>query len=365
MFKDAFPPTFGGVEQHVWDVARSLRSEEFEFGVLTSSRSRHRIEETLDGVRFVRSPEYGRAVSTPVTPSWWRELRQDRHALAHFHLPLPVGEAAALAAGTRQPVIASFYADVTRNPAAARLYRPLQQRFLARAARVVVSSETLADRSPALADHGARITVIPFGVDPEEWPAAPAQVAAIRREAGTPIVLFLGRLVHYKGVDVLIEAMRQVDATLLIVGDGPQRESLRRTVAPGGRVRFVGNVSNENRSAYYQAADVFVLPALSHAETFGIAMLEAMSFGTPAVSTDVGTATSWVNRDGETGLVVPPRDPGALAAALQTLLGDDQRRKEMGEAAATRARRDFSKQTMLDRLSGLYRAVYAESRASR
>jgi rhamnosyl/mannosyltransferase len=365
VFKDAFPPTFGGVEQHMWDVARSLRNEGFEFGVLTSSRSRRRIEERLDGVRFVRTPEYGRAFSTPLTPAWRRELRRDPDTLVHVHLPSPVGEAAVLTAGTGAPVVAGFYAEVSRNPTAARLYRPLQQRFLARAARIVVSSQTLADGAPALADHGDRIAVIPFGVDADEWPAAPERIAAIRREAGTPLALFLGRLVRYKGVDVLIEAMRRVDATLVIVGDGPQRDVLRRTVPAGARVRFVGNVTNAERSAYYQAADVFVLPSVSRAESFGIAMLEAMSFGTPAISTEVGTATSWVNLDGQTGCVVPPGDRDALAEALDGLLGDDQRRKQYAEAASLRARRAFSKQAMLDRLTDLYRAVYADSSASR
>lgn len=360
VFKDAYPPTFGGVEQHIWDVSRSLGGE-FRFEVLTASRCRRRVEGKVEGVRIVRVPEYGRLLSTPLTPAWGPALAR-AGGTVHVHLPLPVAEAVVVARRPRGRVVAGFYAEVARNPRAARLYAPLQQRFLSQADRIVVSSDVVGATSPALSRHQDRVVVIPFGVDPEEWPAAPGRVAEIRAAHPGPIVLFLGRLVYYKGVDVLIEAMAGVGATLLVVGDGPERSRLAQAAAAAatgrpGRVLFTGSVSNEERSAYYAAADVFVLPAVSRAETFGIAMLEAMSFGTPAISTDVGTGTSWVNRHGETGLVVRPADPAALAGALRTLLADDRLRRELGDGAARRAAADFSKKVMLERLGELYRSL--------
>ena len=359
VFKDAFPPTYGGVEQHIWEVARSLHPQ-FGAGILTSSRSRARVEQEIEGVRIVRVPEYARFFSTPVTPSWRAELRRSPADVVHVHLPNPFGELAALTAPLTAPVVASFHADVVRNPRLARAHRMVQQRFLRRADRIVVGSYVLAETSPALAPHRQRTVVIPYGVDAAEWPADPALVEEIRSAHDGPIVLFLGRLVHYKGVDVLIHAMGSLDATLLVVGDGPTRARLAATAAEahlGPRVNFVGNVTNEQRSAYYRAASVFVLPAVSRGETFGIAMLEAMSHGTPAVSTEVGTGTSWVNISGETGLVVPPRDAGALAEAIKAVVGDGCLRERLGAAAARRAREQFSKRLMLERLADLYRTL--------
>lgn len=365
-FKDVFPPTYGGVEQHVWDVTRSL-GEEFESTVLTSSRSLGRTVEWLDGIRYIRAREFGRVLSTPITPSWFVDLRRTAADVVHVHLPSPMAEIAMAAARRAPPFVVSFHADIARSPAVARRYLAVRRRLLARADRIVVGSPVLADSSPVLAAHRDRVTVIPYGVDPHEWPADEQAVQRIYRAHGEAIVLFLGRLVAYKGVEVLIEAMRGVDATLLVVGDGPERAALEAEAGAGagagGRVRFIGNVSNENRSAYYQAASVFVLPAVSGAETFGIAMLEAMAQGTPAVSTDVGTGTSWVNRTGETGLVVPPRDPRALADAIKQLLADDALAKDLGEGAALRARRHFSKKAMLDGLASVYREVAAKTRA--
>ena len=359
VFKDVFPPTYGGVEQHIWDVARSL-APEIHSTVLTSSRSPRRAVQDVEGVRIVRAPEYGRLFSTPLTPSWFSELRRSRDDLLHVHTPNPFGELGAVGDRRRRPVVASYHADVVRNPRAALAYGRVQAAFLRRADAIVVGSPTLAETTTALLPHRDRVVVIPYGVDPDDWPAVPARVERVRERYDPPIVLLVGRLVHYKGVDVLIDAMRSVDASLVVVGDGPHRQALERAAAErrlGRRASFVGNVTNEERSAYYQAASVFVLPAVSRAESFGIAMLEAMSHGTPVVSTEVGTGTSWVNVAGETGLVVPPRDPAALAHAITTLHVDDQQRLRFGAAAGRRARECFSKRAMLDQLARLYRSL--------
>ncbi|HEX2192800.1 MAG TPA: glycosyltransferase [Acidimicrobiales bacterium] len=363
--KDFLPPTRGGMEQHVSDLCRSLPG--FEFSVLTSSRGRRRHVDAVGGVEVVRAPEYARLCSTPVTPGWWRDLRRHDADLVHLHLPNPFAEMAVLVGGGHTPMVASYYAEMMRSPALARRYGPVQERFLGRMEHIVVSSPALAVRATPLRAHRDRVVVIPFGVDPAEWPADDRAVAGIRARHPGPIVLFLGRLVWYKGVHVLIEAMTSVPATLLVVGDGPERtrlEALVRHRRLGPRVRFVGEVSDWERASYQRAADLFVLPSTSRAETFGIAMLEAMSVGTPVVSTEVGTGTSWVNRSGETGLVVPPRDPRALAGAITSLLGEDDRRRRLGLGAARRARDHFPKAAMLAAFADLYRSMAPRSAPS-
>jgi glycosyltransferase involved in cell wall biosynthesis len=363
VFKDVSPPTPGGVEQHVEDVTHSLGGHRFT--VLTAARSRHRTVADDRGVRIVRAPEYGRVWSTPLTPSWRAELRDTPADLLHVHLPNPLAELAYLAAPAPPPMVASYHADVLRYPTLARLHDPVQQRFLARAARVLVGSPALA-RSPALAAHSDRVAVVPYGVDPAEWTASESAVAAIRRRHPGPIVLFLGRLVWYKGVDVLLRSMATVDGTLLVVGDGPERGRLSRLAATIGlrRVSFVGAVAGHQRAAHYRAADVFVVPSVSPAESFAIALLEAMACGTPVVSTDLGTGTSWVNVHGDTGMVVPPRDPAALTQALVHLLGDPGLRRELGAAARRRVEAHFSKSAMLDKLGAIYASVLGRSPAT-
>jgi rhamnosyl/mannosyltransferase len=363
VFKDAYPPTVGGIEMHVHDVTQSL--DGFESTVLTSSRSARRRVDHVGAVRIVRAPELGRLASTPLTPSWRREIRSAGADLLHVHMPNPGAELALLTLGADAAMVATFHADVTDRSVPTRAYGRLQQRFLARAAAVVAASPMLA-ASPPLTAHRGRVVVVPYGVDAAEWPAPDEDVARLRARHPGPLVLFLGRLVHYKGLDVLVDAMRSVDATLFVVGEGPQRSRLQRQVARSGlgrRVVLEGLVANERRATYYRAADVFVLPSTSGAEAFGMAMLEAMALGTPAVCTEVGTGTSWVNRHGATGLVVPPGDARSLAEAIRRLLRDEPLRRDLAAGAADRARRQFSKAAMLDALGDLYREAGSPGRA--
>src|SRR5262249_26291664 len=157
----------------------------------------------------------------------------------------------------------------------------------------------------------SKCVVIPFGIDLDRLKATPqatARVAEIVAAHPGPRLLFIGRLVPYKGVDVLVDAMASVpNATTLILGDGPLRGDLEtRAAASGvsGRVRFLGALPDSEVVAHLHACDTFVLPSVTRQETFGVAQLEAMACGRPVVSTNLETGVPWVNQDGVTGLVV-------------------------------------------------------------
>src|SRR5262249_4242045 len=123
------------------------------------------------------------------------------------------------------------------------------------------------------------------------------------------------------------------------------------------RAVFLGDVPDEELPAYYSACEVFVLPASHRSEAFGLVQLEAMAARRPVVSTELGTGTSFVNVHGQTGLVVSPRDAGALASAISSLLRDPDRRCAMGEAGGRRVAAEFSADLMIDRIIELYGAV--------
>lgn len=357
-FKDYYPPSRGGVEQHINQVVHHL--DGYEFTVLTSSRSRQVLVEDDGDVEVIRAAEYFRPFSTPITPSWPRYLADSRFDLVHFHMPNPFGELAFLSSGRKAPTIVTYHAEIVGRRLILPLFSPFQQAFLKKADRIVVSSPRLLETSQPLARHRDRAEIIPFGVDPHSWQVRPGEADVIRGRYRPPLILFVGRLSYYKGLDVLIEAMRTVGATCLIAGEGPKRAELERQSRDLGladKIVFCGDISDRQRAAYYHAADVFVLPSTSRAECFGIAMLEAMACGTAAISTELGTGTSWVNQNGVSGLVVEPGRPEALAAALDRLIGEPARICEMGEAAAARVREKFTLTKMLQDLDSLYRSV--------
>jgi glycosyltransferase involved in cell wall biosynthesis len=175
-------------------------------------------------------------------------------------------------------------------------------------------------------------------------------------------VLFTGRMVPYKGIDVLLRALAQVDATAILAGDGPQRpdyELLARELGLAGRVTFAGHVSRSELRALYRAADVFVLPSVSPQEAFGFVQLEAMASGTPVISTRLPTGVPWVNQHEVTGLTVPAGDVRALAGAIDQLLGNPRVRESMAAAAQARVAAEFSRQLMGERAASLFERLAA------
>jgi glycosyltransferase involved in cell wall biosynthesis len=183
------------------------------------------------------------------------------------------------------------------------------------------------------------VFVAPQAVEPEVFArcVAPAEIAAFRAEHSLgdgPLVLYVGRFVAEKGVDVLLEAWRSVaTATLVLVGDGPL--ALRAAGTPG--VRVIGTVPRDRLAAAYASAEFAVLPSIPtprFREPWGLVCNEAMHQGRPMIVSDaVGAAAAGLVRDGETGLVVPAADAGALAGAIGSLLAEDALRRRLGAAA--------------------------------
>jgi rhamnosyl/mannosyltransferase len=148
----------------------------------------------------------------------------------------------------------------------------------------------------------------------------------------------------------------------VIAGTGPleaEWKGLARSSGAADRIFFAGEVADADLPLYYAACDLFVLPANARAEAFGTVIVEALAAGKPVISTEVGTGTSWVNVDGQTGLVVPPHDPPALAEAINQLLGDDRLRQRMGRAAQLRAYEEFTVERMVDRVYAEYERLVA------
>jgi rhamnosyl/mannosyltransferase len=170
----------------------------------------------------------------------------------------------------------------------------------------------------------------------------------------------VGRLVYYKGFEHLIRAMRQVNGTLLIVGEGPLDEPLRelaRELGVADRVHFMGKTSHDQLVACYHAAKVFVMASVVRSEAFGIAQVEAMAAGLPVVNTQLDSGVPFVSVHEQTGLTVPPGNPGALAEAVNRLLDNPDLRASLGAAAVLRAHQEFSLDAMVSRTMSLYEQV--------
>lgn len=365
VYRDYFTDLPGGIERHVYDLAHGL-SDLGQMDVVVSSRVKRAgvVQDRSVTVHLAR--ELARFQGLPITPGFARPMR-DHYDIVHLHAPNPTAELAFALARTPAQGVLTYHADLDRGLSASSLYNGLLRMTLWSCGRVIVSSERLIELSPILRRLRARrpdaLEVIPFGVDTERFSPAPTERSLRLRETwgDGPVILFVGRLRHYKGLPHLIEAMRSVEGKLVAIGDGQERatiEDMARDLLPGRFVQLPV-VSEEELPDFYRAADVFTLPSTTSAETFGLVVLEAMASGLPVVTTEVGTATSGINIHDRTGLVVPPGDAGALAEAINSLLGDKSRSSAMGGEGRARVAERFERATMLKRVAAVYRGLMA------
>lgn len=368
MVNKYYPPHLGGIEFHMRDLAEALVAHGHDVRALVANEAAEEARETIAGVEVVRLPRAFAYASTPVAP----RLRGAIHAqgdgdtaadLLHLHFPYPWGEVSWLTARSGLPTVMTYHSDIVRQKTMLAAYAPVLRRVLDRVDLIVASSPDMVEHSPFLSRVADKCRVVPFGIDVDRFdPIGPlADRAAELRAAHTrPVVLFVGRLVYYKGVDVLVEAMASVDADLVIIGGGPLEARLRERISALGiaeRTLMLPSLPRDELAAWFAAADVFCLPSVARSEAFGLVQLEAHAAGTPVVSTRLTTGVPFVNQDGVTGLTVAPGDIAGLADALRTLVDDGALRERLGRQARERARSDFT----VDRMVAQTLAVYDEA----
>lgn len=372
VYKDYHPPVRGGIEQTIERMARWQRGAGHEVTVLVSaSGGRRGVEETIAGVRIVRVAEWGRALSSPICPGFPAALARQHADLWHLHSPNPLGELSYQWVKPRGALVFTYYCDLSRQKALLPIYGPLVHALFRRADVLhAIAPQALERLDSLVAPFRDRFHVVPLGIDAEPLLAldrARQGARELRSRFGDPYLLFVGRLRHYKGLDVLLDAMPRVPARLVIGGDGPMGPALRaqaHRLGLGDQVHFAGAVSDEELKDHLAGAGVGLLPSSTPTEAFGLSMVEYMAAGLPVVSTELGTGTSFVNQHGETGLVVRARDPGALAAGISQLLDDPAARERMGAAGRARVRERFTTTAMMRGMDELY-ALAERSAAAR
>ena len=365
-----YPPYRGGIETLTRDWCEGFVGRGGTVTCVVAHDRPRTVVEHCQGVRLERCARYGTVLSTALCPRYLAAARRPAD-LIQLHFPNPLADLAMVLGRRHVPLVVTYHSDIVRQAAFLRLYRPLLNWLLRRADRIVVATPPQLAQATALRPYLSKCLIVPFGVDPARF-AAPAAVSdrvrQARAEAGSRTVLLnVGRLVPYKGQRYLIEALRSLDAVVWLVGSGPLRaelSALAESLGVADRVRFWGEVEDAELPAFLQMCDLFVLPSITPNEAFGIVQLEAMACGRPVVSCQLPSGVPYVNQDGVTGLVVPPADSRALAAALGRLAADPGLCTRLGEGGGRRLRDEFSLDRMVERYWNLFRQLTEAPRAA-
>jgi glycosyltransferase involved in cell wall biosynthesis len=362
-----YSPWIGGVEKIVQQVAEGLNGKNnIEAEVLCCSRRGKRKTEEINRVNVCRAASFGIFWGTPVSFDFFRLFKKlsQEAGIIDLHHPFPLGDLAIFLFKPRAKMVVHYHSDIVRQRFFNFLILPLVRNTLKKADKIIVSNPNLVKNSPVLRNFQHKCEVIPFGIELEKFKQKDEQSIAKLKEKYNDFVLFVGRLSYYKGIDYLIEAMKEISANLVIIGQGALENKLRAKIKELGlenKIFILPPQPEKELINFYQACSVFVLPSIFKSEAFGIVLIEAMACAKPLISTELGTGTSFVNQDKVTGLVVPPKDSSALARAITQILSDKELSQKFAENARRRVEREFSLEKMMQETEKVYNSIINKS----
>ncbi len=322
-------------------------------------------QETVNGVKVTRASSYGIYFSMPISldffVKFWRMARTSD--IIQLHAPFPLSDFACLLFARKKKIVLWWHSDIVKQKKIMFFYGPILNRLIRRVDRIVVATQGHIDSSEYIKPLEYKCVIIPYGIRVEEYDCHKMEPILSTKLVDTNAkkVLFAGRLVYYKGVDVLLDAISLTHgAELFISGDGALEGTLKEQAESLGiqnRVHFLGKLSDDELKSAFSDCDLFVLPSVQNSEAFGIVQLEAMISKKPVINTSLPTGVPHVSLDSHTGLTVKPGDAGALAKAIQALVDDDGLRQEMGIRAERRVREVFDLKYTINQLFALYQDV--------
>jgi len=358
-YKTYFPDSYGGIEQFIYQLARGCALRGIDVDVLSLSpdvRDETRIVENHSVHRIRRTFELASTGFSFAAFAKFSSLARQAD-IVHYHHPWPFADIVHFLTRVSKPTVLTYHSDIIRQTRLLKFYKPLMEHFLRSVDRIVVTSQNYLETSDALRDYRHKTIVIPIGLDRSTYPVPDdAVLAEWRQKIPGRFFLFVGVLRYYKGLHILLDAIRGTGYPLVIVGAGPIEPELKSHAAQIGlsNVHFLGAVSDSDKVALLNLSYAVVSPSHLRSEAFGISLLEGAMFGKPMISSEIGTGTSFVNIHGETGLVVQPNDPDALREALQLLYQNPELADKMGRQAYHRYQNYFTADRMVDSYVNLY-----------
>jgi glycosyltransferase involved in cell wall biosynthesis len=357
-------PDAGGIESVTVSLAKGAVNEGYAVSVVCFEKTAASNQKIIDGVQVIRVPIGILLASQPLGVKYFFQcLAAAKKAdLVHLHVPNMLGALCALFIPAKVKLLVHWHSDVINKGFLGKILRPLESALLRRANCIVATSQIYADASETLASFQNKITVVPIGVSDAKHYCDGSQLPPVLEAqiSGRQIVLTVGRLVPYKGFNVLIEAAQHFSesSVVIIVGGGPLQSELQQAIEHNGvndRVILAGRLSDALLHKLFERATLYCLPSISRAEAFGVVLLEAMAYGLPIVASDIsGSGVPWVNQHGLSGFNVPVGNPKALANSCNQILTSEELRRTLSQGARERFRAEFTEEASVKRMLAVY-----------
>lgn len=356
-----YPPVKGGIETVVSDITENLNQKGISCDVICSNIENKYIEEKKEKYRIYRTKTIGHIFATAISFQFILKLRSiiKNYDIVHLHHPNPLGTIA-LFFSSPTKIVVHWHCDIVRQKVALFFFKPLQTWLLKKCDSIIVTSPNYLASSTPLQDFKRKAEIIPIGIDPEKYRSLVQGKS--KKISGRNIIFTLGRLISYKGYEYLIEAATFLDDDFIILigGNGPLRFKLEHLVKKHGvqnKVQLLGHLSDKETAEWFHACKIFCLPSVEKNEAFGVVLLEAMSFGKPLLTTSInGSGIGWVNKNGFTGITVPPRNSKAIATAAKDICNGGNY-EDYSANAYRRLNENFLKEKMINKIVQLYNGI--------
>lgn len=363
LFKIYWPDNGGGIAKVMEHIADGFSDCEQEIIVCQDSGKKKCADDMYRGTAVHRCRQMFEIASTPVSLQYLLDVRKRTKDtdIVIYHFPYPMADLAVLFGMYSGRLVVWWHCGFEKYRKLAFFYRPLVRHTLKKADCILVSSGGNLKNTQILGKYQKKCRVIPYCVSEECLQKG--RLYVVGRDKKEQLyaddrqqvsILFVGRLVWYKGCDILLKAfakMHHKDCRLVIVGSGPLEQELKRLAVSLGieNIEFTGMVSEQEKMRRIGQCDFLVLPSISKAEAFAVVQLEAMAFGKPVVNTALESGVPYVSVDRVTGRTVKPGNVRELAAAMEELAGDGQLRRKYGANAFHMVQKEYTQGLMVKR----------------
>lgn len=356
VFRYAYPH-IGGIETVMNQINDCLSSADFEKEVLTCSNELK--SGTENGVRYNRCKYLFEFASNNISPKFLWELSKVKTDIIHYHMPFIFAVIAHFIARPKyKKMYVTYHSDIVVFQNIMKYFWGIYRNFLGQADKILVLSPQAIDSSNLLKDFKEKCVVIPQGIS-LDYKIDENRLRELKEKyQGKKILFSLGRHVTYKGFIYAIQAMKNIDnAVYLIGGSGPLTASFKQYIEEYNlqdRVVLVGRVPDEDMDLYYEACDIYLFPSVGRTENFGIVQIEAMRHSKPVINTWLNNGVNYVSLDKETGLTVEPENVEQLTNAIKELTTNDELCLKYGQNARKRVEDLFE----IEKVKKMYQEVY-------
>jgi len=358
IFKTYFPDTQGGLEEAIRQIGKYSLKNGYSVNVVSVSKVPSEL--VLDGIKCHSFKHSFGSNSLPISVELASDFKEiiRKTDILHLHFPYPYGELLTIFNKVNKPIVITFHCEILNRSLVRLCYEPFARVLLNKANVIVPTSTNLLNSTKILQRFKEKTEVINLWLDESRFDNLDRVNDEFQNKVSEygEFTLFVGVLRWYKGLDVLLDAAKMITGNVVIVGKGPEKEHLEKRIKDENisNVYMTGFLTDNEVIYLLSKCKFTVLPSISPAEAFGQVLLESCYYSKPMVTTELGTGTSYVNIDKQTGFVVSPNSSSELSKAMDKLFQNKELCNTMGNTAYERYKENFSADIQGDKYIKIY-----------